>query len=259
MVDVVACVVNWSTPEDLRKLVESAEIYEPGLRWSIFQNGDSHVDSGPTLEHLFEAYDPRIVLNESETNLGHGAGINHAVRTAHYMWDPDYVFLVNPDCLFTRPILSTLANALEEDPKRFVVGPKQVDSRGKITAGGIIGTMVAPSHRHFHAANTGNVKSMTEDRVRCPMVAGSAMLCRTDEFCELGGLLEAAHYYSETWLCYHANAHGRECWYIGDAEMIHEWHKSSPIGYAETDGRMKEDRELFRRMCDEHVPPIPRD
>lgn len=259
MVDVVACVVNWSTPNDLRRLVESAEIHEPGLRWSIYQNGGASVDSAPTLEHLFATYEPRVILEGNEENRGHGAGINSAVRSARFMWDPKYVFAVNPDCLFTEPILEKLVDALEEDEIRFTTGPKQVDSKGRITAGGILGTPQQPQHRLFHADNVGWHRTSTADRVSCPMVAGSAMMFRTNEFLGYGGMLEASHYYSETWLCYHAIAHGRECWYIGDAKMNHEWHQSSPVGYADTDGKFQEDRDLFRKACDSHEPPVPRD
>lgn len=255
MVDVVACVVNWSTPGDLEKLVASAEVHEPGLRWSIYQNGESGVDNGPMLERLFVSYEPNVILNGSSKNEGHGYGINRAVGMAHHMWDPEYVFVVNPDCLFTEPILDRLVDALEEDPVRFTVGPKQIDSLGRVTAGGIIGTMASPKHRIFRSKDDGTVS----DRVLCPTVAGSAMLFRAGEFIEFGGLLEARHYYSETWLCYHANTHGRECWYIGDTQMIHEWHQSSIVGHPDTDGRVGEDREMFREACDSHDPPIPHD
>ena len=90
-------------------------------------------------------------------------------------------------------------------------------------------------------------------------LAGSAFLCDPVDFFGLGGMLESHHYYSETWLMYHARAHGKKVVYWGKATLIHEWHQSSPIGDPATDGRMKEDRELFRYMCDTHEPPIPRD
>ena len=91
------------------------------------------------------------------------------------------------------------------------------------------------------------------------MVAGAAFLIRAKDFFEYGGLLESAHYYSETWLNYHVRAHSREVWYFGEPWMIHEWHQSSPVGFKGTDGMFKSDREMFRKMCDQHDPPIKRD
>jgi GT2 family glycosyltransferase len=255
--NVMACVVNWSTPNDVWRLVESAEQFEPNLRFSIYQNRPPEGMEQATrdmLDGIGHNRLHRVFSAEGDENRGHGFGTNRAADRAH-VWKPKYLFLVNPDCVFTESILDRMVAFLEEDPARCVVGPKQVDSRGRITAGGIIGTLQRPQHRWFREKD----KGQGEDIVKCPTVAGSAMLVRTEDFFEYGGLLESKHYYSETWFNYHVQAHGRECWYYGEAKMNHEWHQSSSMGSPLSDGSVNEDRELFRRMCDEHNPPIPRD
>lgn len=255
---VMACVVNYSTPGDVYKLVDSIEKWEPNLRVSLYQNKPPDEVAGATtdmLRGIVQGRQHRLFVMEGDENRGHGYGTNRAAERA-LTWKPDYLFLLNPDCLFTSTILDSMVAFLEADPARCVVGPKQVDSRGRVTAGGIIGTMEEPAHRFWHHQDRNN--SLGRDAVQGPTVAGSAMLVRTEDFFEYGGLLESNHYYSETWFNYHIQAHGRECWYYGEAVMNHEWHQSSSIGSPLAEGVLRQDQELFRRMCDEHDPPIPR-
>lgn len=253
--DVVACVVNWSTPDELVTLVETAEECEPGLRWSIFQNSHPKLieANDAVIRSLHRMYPDTVISHVADDNYGHGYGINKAAEAARFMWNPQYLFLLNPDCRFAEPVVDTLVDALEEDPKRFAVGPRQVDSRNRLTAAGIVGTMEAPQHRFWREPDRGQAG----DRVQVPMIAGSAMMVEAEGFYRLGGMMEGHHYYSDTWLCFHANTHGREIWYIGDVWMFHEWHTSSPVGYEGTDGKFSEDRERFRDLCKAHNPPVP--
>ncbi len=50
---------------------------------------------------------------------------------------------------------------------------------------------------------------------------------------------------------YHAHAHGYEVTYFGEAEMIHEWHKSSKVGSVEKQYTAIS-QEMFRKACDHH-------
>ncbi len=252
---VAALVVNWSTPDDLYQLVMSAEHLDPGMEWYVVQHPHSHINSTPVLRSLEDALGHRFRVRMSGFNYGHGWGINTAADWAMRSFYP-YLFILNPDVKFVEPVTKRLTDFLEARPKAIAVGPKQLDSKGRITAGGIIGTNENPRHRDFHANDPKNEKH--RDMVQCPMIAGSAMMVKAPEFMEYR-LLESSHYYSETWFCYHARAHGHEVWYWGEPTMIHEWHTSSPVGYEGTDGQFKVDRELFRRMCDEHEPQIARD
>lgn len=255
--ETVALVVNWSTPKDLVRCILSAEQCEPGLDWYIWQNHHPEIDSQPALKGLKDVLGDRMRLLQSGVNRGHGYGINRLADRAWGFGRPEYYFVVNPDVIWTEPVINRLVTFLEEDPVRAIVGPKQMDSHDRITAGGIVGTLERPTHRSWHKSDHHNV--MVRDSIKSTVVAGSAFLIRSQDFKDYGGLLEARHYYSETWLNYHLQAHGREVWYYGQPVMIHEWHKSSPVGHPVTDGKFQEDRELFRRNCDEHVPPIPHD
>jgi GT2 family glycosyltransferase len=187
-------------------------------------------------------------------NHGHGYGTNRGAELAIDWFKPKYLFLVNPDCMWVEPVIDQLVEFLELHPKAALVGPKQMDSKRRITAGGIEGTIENPKHRFWHTSDTPNEKA--RDSILSPNVAGSAILIRAEVFEELGGMLESGHYYSETWLCYHAQAHGYETWYYGQPWMIHEWHRSSKMNASVSEGQSTQDRELFRAKCDSHDPPI---
>lgn len=247
-------VVNWSTPGDMVKLARSYMEYETlRVPWFVHQNEHPNVDPDVLLRDLRAVLDVPVELSRSP-NLGHGFGINRAAGAA----DAGFYFLLNPDCVFTGPVMGELIDFLGLRGERFAVGPKQMNSRRQITAGGFVGPMEDPKLRYWKVSDVAN--RVARDVVEgVPLVSGSAMMVKADAFHELGGMLETKHYYSETWLCYHANIHGYTCTYYGRAWMIHEWHQSTPIGSPFSDGTMREDQAMFRAKCDEHDPPIPRD
>ena len=256
--DVVCVVVNWSTPDDLKRCIDSAFEVEGPMYWSIWQN---HHDEKEMMDRNHRAILGAIagrsrwmMVSNGMQNYGHGFGTNRAAELAIKMFDPEYLFLVNPDAKWVEPVMDQMIEFLNVHPKAAMVGPKQMNSKYQITAGGIKGGNKGAAHRFWLQYDQAN--EVARDTFMAPTIAGSAILVRAKVFEELGGMLEAKHYYSETWLCYHAREHGYEVWYHGEAWMIHEWHQSSRMGSPQTDGKMPEDRTLFRRMCDEHDPPI---
>lgn len=254
MSGVAALVVDWSTPGDLDALIDSAQAFESEMNWSVWRNFHPQYTS-PYLVESHSSF-PRSMISiiRSDQNWGHGYGINRAAIAAKERWNPEYYFVVNPDCEFRVPIIADLVAFLEEDPARWIVGPKQLDSKMRITAAGIFGTDTKPKHRLWRMPDPKN--ALARDAQQAIMAAGSAFLIRAETFHDLGGMLEAKHYYSDTWLSYHARAHGGQVWYYGKPWLIHEWHRSSPVGFDGTDGNFIPDRKLFQAKCREHDPPI---
>ena len=66
----------------------------------------------------------------------------------------------------------------------------------------------------------------------------------------IGSFILTQHFYEETGYNYHVQSHGYEVWYLGSAEMIHEWHKSSPPGTQSK--HIEKSRSTFREFCDAH-------
>jgi GT2 family glycosyltransferase len=249
--DVAVLLVNWSTVHEFERCLDTLREYEGEVPLYVRQNHKSQEISDRCVE-VAKSYGATISVDEE--NLGHGLGINTlAIEAKRFR----YFFIVNPDCAWTEPIFDRLVEFLRADRNRCIVGPKQMDSQNRITAGGIFGTMEQPVHRMWREHDPGNVKA--RDTREAIVVAGSAMMIRNSDFFSYGKMLPSNHYYSETFLCYHTLHHGRTNWYYGEPWMIHEWHRSSPLGFEGSDGKFKEDRAFFRQMCDTHDPPIPHD
>jgi GT2 family glycosyltransferase len=250
---VAGLVVDWSTPADLDVLIKSAMTHDPDMYWMVWKN--FHPQFANQFYSFQDIYNPEFwSVIWSDANRGHGYGINRAAIRAQELWNPEYYFIVNPDCEFRVPIIEDMILFLEEDPDRWIVGPKQLDSKMRITAAGIFGTDIKPKHRFWRMPDPKN--TLARDAQQAIMAAGSAFMIRASHFQFLGGMLEAKHYYSDTWLSYHARAHGGQVWYYGKPWLIHEWHRSSPVGFDGTDGNFIPDKKLFQAKCREHDPPI---
>lgn len=247
---VAGLVVDWSTPKDLERMLLSAQMVETHpIDWYVWRNYNPNVT-----EDYDELVEAMALVTYDTINRGHGAGINRVAEIALAHEAYDYYLIINPDCEFRVPIVADLVTFLQINDKRWAVGPKQLDSKMRITAAGIFGTDEHPQHRHWHRPDPWN--KIGRDALPAIMVAGSCFLTPAPVFHDLHGLLEAKHYFSDTWYSYHIRAHGGEVWHYGHPWIIHEWHQSSAIGDKETDGKFKEDQALFRKYCAEHDPPI---
>lgn len=252
--EVAILVVDYGTPRDIENLIRSADEYEPDRPWWIWRN--YHPTHNGEFDPEFLEAHPNVFVHQHDENLGHGKGINR-IATRAIIENPQYLFVLNPDTAFTEPIIDRMVEFLEKDPDRALVGPKQMDSTQRITHGGFFGTNEEPKMANWKVHDPGN--RLSRENKQAVMVAGAAFVISVADWLDYGPLLETSHYYNETKLCYHLTAHGRQVWYMGEVSMIHEWHKSTPMGSPLTDGAMAADREMFRQWCDSHNPPIAHD
>lgn len=140
-----------------------------------------------------------------------------------------------------------------------VVGPKNVSSDERLTHGGIVRQLDGhDGHRFWMAQDYGQA----DDVFEAPTVSGSTYFIRRAAWEELtncplyqqiapgaeGAFLPTQHYFEETFCSYHARAHGWKIMYRGDIKLVHEWHKSSPVG-GEADGMFKKSESYFRDAC----------
>ncbi|HZV74595.1 MAG TPA: glycosyltransferase [Conexibacter sp.] len=161
-----------------------------------------------------------------------------------------YVLLLNAD---TRRLESQqpIVDLFASDPSIAVIGPRQVDEQGRLTAAGIFGTNTRPEHRlwlaplddHDHDHETGD----TRDAVT---VAGSVYFARRAVWDELGGFLDTPHFYEETFLSYAARNAGYRVLYTGSVTWEHLW-DSSGLPTAAKASLAARSREIFRAACAE--------
>lgn len=250
----ISCiVVNYRTPDDLGRFIESYRDTAPGSAELIV------VDVDPITPYGYKNVPGQyIVIKE---NRGYAYACNYAAT----LTDSPYLAFFNADVVLKDGTIEKCARALDENKKWGVVGPLQYDSTGRVTHAGVFGTHQKPTIRGWRSRRPDDFR----DVQKAVTVFGSAFFVKREVFEELaecpvfrtfypeaqGAFLPTFLYYEETWISYHAWAHGYDVVYYGEAECIHAWHGSIA---KHTDQRCVGDsRKAFREICDAHS--IPRD
>ena len=249
-------VVNYKTPGDLEEFCRSYQEYPASIPTNLVivnqdpEDADHEVGAAYADVHLPQA-----------NNYYSGAA---NVGAAH--GDSEIIGILNADTRLLSGTLDIVYGQMMANDDWGVAGPLQYDDRGKVTHGGIFGSLQQPEHRGWHKP----IAKRLRENEEAVTVSGSAYFIKRSVWDELtncevyrdlypdvkGAFLPTTHYYEETWCSYHTQAHGYKVVYLGEAEMIHKWHQATPIG-GWHDRQMPESRKMFREMCDHHG--IPRD
>lgn len=257
------CIVSYRTPIYLERMLESLMEYAPVdskifIRVNCMDDDDARVlaDYKDVVHHI-----------EFGDNIGYARSVN---RLASLGVNP-VIAVFNADVKFDSNAIQYCVDELMEHDDWGVLGPRSVDSRGKLTHAGIFGSNSSPKHRSWKSSDSNSVQDVKE----AVTVSGSAYFVKRSVWDELticpsfreachdlyqdvegesplGAFLPTDHYYEETFCSYHARSHGYKVIYLGSAKVIHEWHKSSSIGSDISDGKMKKSRLEFRVACDIH-------
>jgi GT2 family glycosyltransferase len=259
-------VVNYRTPKDLSTFCDSILAAPPQAEWRLtVVNSAAQPEDVLMLRKIHarfsaEGVGHRLVGYNEHRNVGYARGCNTASLMAS-AFDHDYLAFFNADVVLPPGAVDACLAALEDHDDWAVLGPRQLDSRGRLTHAGIFGTLERPQHRawqHYNGDQYGDVREAVT-------VSGSAYFIRRSVWDELtacplyrevapdakGAFLPTNHYFEETYCSYHAQAHGWKVMYYGPVCVIHEWHKASPVGgWAETQFPIS--RRYFREACDVH-------
>lgn len=246
-------VINYKTPQLTNKFIKSFED-------SSFKDASLYViDNGPldgqdlNVDNCYYGLLPENVGYAKACNLGAAATVERSNR--------EILAFFNSDCELQPETLREMYDGMIRR-KLDIAGPLQYDSQGRVTHGGIMGSQEKPQHRGWRSQSLNAFRDVQQ----AVSVSGSAYFIRREVWDELtacplyrdvapdalGAFLPTRHYYEETFCSYHAQAHGYDVTYYGQAEMIHEWHKSSPTGGVEDKEYMSESRKFFRAACDHH-------
>lgn len=254
--DFSAVVVNYRTPDDLSAFLRSFADQPPAGTWelTVVNVSPSSADRQVATEWA-ERMTLRIV--DHDTNVGYARACNYAALDTK----GDTIAFFNADVRLTPGALETCHQALLAHDDWGVLGPRQIDDNGRFTHAGIFGTNTAPAHRAWQNRDQGQYRDIQE----AVTVSGAAYFIKRTVWEELtdcptyqalhpgaGAFLPTQHYYEETWVSYHARAHGWKVMYFGEATVIHRWHKASPVG-GHADQQMAPSRTLFRKACDAHA------
>lgn len=247
--DIDIIVVNYKRYDLTKRFIDTFLLNEPKSSYTL-----------TIVDNAFEGFVagedfPCKVLMSSE-NLGYAKAINWAASET----DSKYIGIFNNDVSFTNSeCIDRCIQFLEDNPDVGVVGPKQLDSRGRITHAGIVGPGDQPKHRAWLQRDTGDY----DENIEVLTVIGAAMVVRreaweavmADEVFRkhwpdaLGAMPEHFLYFEETALNYMMPRFGYKVYYVGEAVCNHEWHQS--IGQFGDNNAFKESQALFRAMLDD--------
>lgn len=255
MLDIV--VVNYKTYDLLQKFLDTLNSNKPSLEYTtvVVDNESNAVDYGKNILRMYSS--DLIVNNENEgyakaCNMGASVGRNK------------YIGLFNSDVEFTNPdALDICVQFMEDHPEVGVCGPKQISTRegiNRITNAGIFGTNKKPKHRGWRERDQGQYS----ENEKCLMVMGSAMIIRREAWDKIhndsifrswypnatGAMPEHPLYYEDTFLCYIMPHFGYEVYYIGEANLVHQWHET--ISRHGDGGKFNKSRKMFRGILDDY-------
>lgn len=183
-------------------------------------------------------------------------GYNRALNTLGHLGHHSVIGCLNADVILTEAAIGELVTATITNPGWGVIGPRQTDRNGRLTAGGIFGEQTKPRHRGWKA------RSGHDDvRTDAVYVSGAALFLQRDTWNELtdcpryqaachsqqgGPWLDTQHYYGDSYLSLHAQAHGKSAVYLGTTTIRHD------VGGQRVKERDVADLAHFRAACDLH-------
>lgn len=250
IVDIV--VVNYKTPDLLTDFRRSVAAHTESYYTTL-----TVVDVCP--DNIYDPVEPLgnffyLALKE---NLGYAQACNIGAQIGF----GDVLLLANADTLLSDGLLECAEQLMAHDDWG-VLGPRQVNEHGLITAGGIFGTEQSIGQRGWNETDMGQYSDVRED---AKTVSGSLYFIKRTLWDELtqcplyqeaepgavGAFLHTPHYYEETFCSYHARAHGKKCVYYGPVQMTHLWHRASVHG-GWADQQFQPSLEMYRRACEIH-------
>jgi GT2 family glycosyltransferase len=255
-IDVV--VVNYRTPNLVKDFVDSYLFQTSKVPSSlIVVDVDPTEDSYEEIKNIMSSYDFEYQFWPIDYNCGYSGACNFASTVS----DREVIAFFNSDTRLFDDTLDICYDYLMANDDVAICGPLQVDSGGLVKHAGIFGTNSKPDWRGaWNSKSPSRFRDVRDDAVT---VMGSAYFVKRAVWDELasdpdfvdmypdveGAFLPTPHYYEETWCSYFARHKGWKVAYVGTAMMIHDWHKSSPLGSVEGE-IMDRSREMFRQACD---------
>lgn len=253
--------MNYKTADDLRRFGASLVANRPlaPFRLTIMNVCPEPADIEAARE-ILQSLPGKAVHHMFEDNVGYGAACNRGASLGNR-----YVLaLFNADVELTPHAVDQCYVAMMAQPTWGVLGPRQVNSAGRLTHAGIFGTDDAPYINEWMSPDRGQASEARD----AYSVMGSAYFIRRSVWDELtacdlyqevapgaeGAFLPTQLWYEETWCSVHTRAHGHQTVYYGPVCIRHESHAAID---AHTNNQWRKDvweesEALFRRACDHH-------
>lgn len=222
-------IVNFNTGGLLRRVVESVFAGSTPVHECIVIDNASRDDSLLALRHAVD--DPRLIIQEMDTNLGFAAGCNRGIARS----TGTFVLLLNPDCFLEPTCLERLLSELAEDEDAGAAGPLILNMDGSEQRGcrrdiptpwqifcvGVGLHRLMSNHPRFRSFNRDGA-ALPDQTVRTQGASGACILIKRDAL-ERVGLLDERyflHFEDLDW-CMRAGEARRHVLFVPDAVAHH--------------------------------------
>ena len=169
-------------------------------------------------EQTFKDFD--MEFREDHGGEGFTSNVNHLLKKTIQQGQSAFALILNQDCFLRPNTIEVLRDFMLKHPCCAIAGVKQLssDDEDKIIHGGTYECFPAGKH-------AGGLVSRGDCSAnkQVPWVNGACMMVRLEAIQEIG-LLDCTMkmFASDADWSYTARARGWECWYIADAECVHE-------------------------------------
>ncbi len=217
-------IVNYNTPGLVQQLIDSIKKHTRLVDYEVVVVNNGCRPGGSFAAPSGSTY---IRLIDSPTNVGFGAGVNLAAKTCTH----PLLLFANSDCRLESNVIPKMAAFLDAHPECAACSPRLVNSSGAVHSS----LRRFPTHSNLRSSRGAFFRSAGDytieaDQSRKPVEAMAAtfMMMRARDFNALGGFDERFFMYVEdTDLCFRLSQAGRQCWYLGDLDVVHVWGASS--------------------------------
>jgi GT2 family glycosyltransferase len=185
----------------------------------LFVDNGSRDGSDRHIREQFAGRDVHVL--QTGSNLGYAGGNNAGIREA-MKWNPEFVFILNPDTVLDEGCIGRLVDVLETQPVAALASPKIYYAGGEKRiwyAGSVMDwERGLPAHIGHHQIDDG-----TNDKLGPTFRAnGAAMMVRMSAMAQVGPMDDQYFlYYEEVDWSERFKQAGFETWFVPDAVCHH--------------------------------------
>jgi GT2 family glycosyltransferase len=190
-------ILNYNDMKVTEKLTRTVKDYGNLDRVVVVDNCSTD-DSYDHLSHVF--YRSEVDVIQAPVNGGYASGNNYGIRFAIDHYDPEYIFIANPDIAVSEKTIRNMIEAMDENPDYGVVAPIVNQGFNVWNLPGFWG-MVESLFLVWFNVDKKRIKrkllSSQEPLVEAGVVEGSFFIMRTRDYKEIGGFDERTFLYAE--------------------------------------------------------------
>lgn len=211
---VLVVIINYRTSHLMADLLRSIEEDQVEVAITILDNESTTA----TYEELLQLDDQRLELMRTSENIGFTGGINYVLNHSSKVQSCDYFFLLNPDALSIKNLISSLFVYLKSDSAVAGVSPKIFNSNGKLWYSGAMldlekGKVINNAVREVQGDNSYKVD----------VFSGCSVLFDIEKVRISGNFNDSLFmYYDEAELSMRLRQRGYYILYIPELEVIHD-------------------------------------